>query len=149
MDTLQIGPWIVKYDAQATRQRYSQIQIGDPERCGCHPCLNFAAAREELYPDEVRKVLAKLGIDYTREAEVAHTHRVRPGRHFYLGWFHCVGQVEVIGDEPIDAVHVTEDFSWSFRNGRDVAYDVFAGCALVQIDFTAEIPWVLEVQEPQ
>ncbi|MHC4185506.1 MAG: hypothetical protein ACYSR4_06190 [Planctomycetota bacterium] len=149
METVQIGPWIVKYDAEATRRRHAHIETGGPERCGCEPCLNFTAARENVYPDKVRKIFAQLGIDYTKEAEVAYTCRIRPGWHSYLGWLHFVGKVEEVLEETVGSIPVNERFSWSFRNERHLAHEVFSGQPLVQIDFTAEVPWVLEVQEPE
>lgn len=149
METLEIGPWIVKYDAEATRCGYAQIERGGPEGCVCEPCLNFAAARDNVYPDEVKKIFVELGVDCTKETEVAHTHRVRPGWHFYLGWLHCVGKVEEAIEEGTRFVRVNKRFSWFFRSERHLAHEVFSGQPLVQIDFTAEVPWVLEIQEPE
>ena len=86
METMSIGPWVVKYDAETTRAVYAQIESGDAERCGCEPCLNFARVREKVYPQEALKVLDKLGVDFTKEAEVYHFSKVRPGWHHYGGY---------------------------------------------------------------
>jgi len=146
METLQIEPWIVKYDAEATRKRYSHIEIGYPERCGCELCQNFAATREKVYPEEVRRILAQLGIDYTKEAEVAYTCRIRPEWHSYIGWFHFIGRAEEVRGELQDYVRIGNHFSWCFRN---IAENVFSPYPLVEINFTAEVPWVLEAKEPE
>jgi hypothetical protein len=146
METLHIERWIVKYDSEATRKRYSQIEIGGPEACGCEPCLNFAAARERVYPDEVKRTLAELGVDYTKEEEVAHTCRIRPGLHSYIGWFRFIGRVEETTVESSDSVRIGNHLSWCFGN---LAENVFSPYPLVQVDFTAEVPWVLEVKEPE
>ncbi|MHC4332401.1 MAG: hypothetical protein ACYSUV_01465 [Planctomycetota bacterium] len=149
METLQIGPWIVKYDAEATRRRYEHIDSGLPEKCRCEFCLNFAAARENVYPEEVKKIFVQLGIDYTKEAEVAYTCRMRPGWHSYLGWLHFVGKVEEVLEETIECVPVSKGFRWYFTKAGDVGHEVCSGQPLVQIDFYAEVPWVLEIQEPE
>lgn len=155
--SLHIGPWIVQYDEKATRQAYNQIDIGDPERCRCEYCLNFAAAREKIYPEEVRKIFKKLGIDYKKEVEVYHLKRIKPGWHCYGGWFHFVGTIEEVvnkltpidvNGKPTDYAPINENFSWHFRSERDLANNAFSDQPLVQIDFDAKVTWVLETKEP-
>ena len=157
MEILHIDPWIIKYDKEATLQAYDQIEIGDPERCGCGHCLNFAAARREIYPEKVKKIFEKLGIDYKKEVEVYHLQRIKPGWYYYGGWFHFVGTiVEVVNNlvpldvngEPVDYVPINKDFSWYFRSKRDLAHNAFHDQPLVQINFTCNVPWILNTQEP-
>jgi len=160
METIQIGPWIVKYDKEATCQAYSQIEIGATERCKCEPCQNFAAVREKVYPKEAIEIFNKLGIDYKKEVEVSHVWRISPGWHFYSGSFHFVGVIEEIIDDlkPVDAngktidyVPVNEYFSWYFCPRLYLPADkAFADQSLVQLDFSHDkVPWVLEVKEPE
>ncbi len=42
--------WTVAVDVEATTKAYAGIERGDAERCGCTPCVNFVAAREQVYP---------------------------------------------------------------------------------------------------
>jgi hypothetical protein len=163
METLQIGPWIVKYDAEATRQAYSQIENGDSDRCGCEPCHNFVQVREKFYPEEALRVFDKLGIDYTKEVHLSHVWRESPGWHLYDGSFYFVGLIEktiehlkAICDDgkKADFAQLTEHFHWfffrpSFWYGEEVG-NAFGGQPVVEINFAHfRVPWVLEVQEPE
>jgi hypothetical protein len=74
--------WLLRCDAETTRAAYARIENGAPERCGCDHCLNFIAQRDQRdqsYPRGVLDLLASLGIDYRREAEVHHLARLPSG----------------------------------------------------------------------
>ena len=90
-------------------------------------------------------------MDFTKEAEVYHFSRIRSGLHHYGGCFHFVGTVEVIGDEgePLEFLHLNENFSWWFSSKRDLADRAFAEHPVVQVIFDVKVPWVLEAEEPQ
>ena len=94
MEYVVFGRWQLETEREATRRAYAHLEAGGPERCGCAHCRNFAAARMEVYPVKVHRLFEDLGIDFTKEAEVYHMVRLRPGLHQYGGWFHCVGRVE-------------------------------------------------------
>src|SRR5258708_33550427 len=98
MKSVTFARWEIECDAAITRDLFSRVRSGAPERCGCTHCLNFAAAREQVYRVDVIRLLDSLGIPLDREAEVYHTHRVAPGRHHYGGWFHFVGRILSRGD---------------------------------------------------
>lgn len=158
METLHIKPYIVKYDEKATRQAYSQIDIGDPERCGCQHCLNFAAARDKVYPMEVLSLFDKIGIDYRKESEVYHLNKIKPGWHCYGGWFHFVGRLEYTDDARKPSENQAEvssfddekqQFTWRLSSRVGPGHTVFQDQQVVQINFTAKVPWVLEVEEPE
>jgi hypothetical protein len=42
---------------------------GEAERCGCSSCLNFAAQRTTVYPQDFLVLLNQLGIDPEKEGE--------------------------------------------------------------------------------
>ncbi|HUT28722.1 MAG TPA: hypothetical protein VMX13_02935 [Sedimentisphaerales bacterium] len=163
METLQIGPWIVKYDAEATRQAYRQIENGDSDRCDCEACDNFVQVREKFYPEEALRVFDKLGIDYRKEVHLSHVWRESPGWHLYDGSFYFVGLIEKIIEhlKPIredgkkaDFVPVTEHFHWVFFRPTVLyskeAGKAFAGEPVVEINFAHfKVPRVLEVKEPE
>lgn len=154
----EIFPWKITYDYEATRKAYAQINVGDPERCRCEHCLNFAAVRDEVYPREVREVFEEIGIDYRKESEVYHLYKISPGSHEYGGWFNFIGTVEYIDEsyrpskeKPgwLKYVTVSESFSWFFSDYRVEAYHkAFSNQPIVQIDFNAIVPWVLKAKEP-
>ena len=90
MELLEYDGWILRYDREATKRAYEEIETGDPENCGCDPCLNFAASRDRIYPEEFRWLLDKLGIDPKKEVEVYHLAMIERGIHKYGGWFHFI-----------------------------------------------------------
>jgi hypothetical protein len=156
METLQIGPWVIKYDADSTRKVYEQIPDGDAERCGCEFCMNFSLARNQVYPKDVIQVLTKLGVDFKKEEEVYHFRRVEPGWHHYGGNFHFVGTIGTVSPKKNsdaqssqeDFIAVNQNFSWFFNTKRDLAIDAFGDQPLVQIIFNVRVPWLLETEEP-
>jgi hypothetical protein len=136
---------------------YASISIGSPEECGCEPCLNFAAARAGIYPAEVLALFEKLGIVPNREAEIYHMARLSSGKHLYGGWFHLVGSILSGADaakqvaenlwQP-DLEGTSENFSLGFSSRLELVRKPFAGLPLVQLEFTAKVPWVLSSTDP-
>jgi hypothetical protein len=93
MEQITFARWEIECDAATTRELFSRVLSGAPERCGCTHCVNLAAAREQVFSGEVLRLFEQLGIAPNREAEIYHTHRIRPGKHHYGGWFHFVGRI--------------------------------------------------------
>ena len=105
------------------------------------------------------QVLDRLGISPPWEVEVFQICRLPSGLHFYGGWFHFVGSIE--SGQP--AWKVVESAA-SFKSAdfeplfpglaigfhADVALvrPVFEGLPLVQLEWSAELPWVIEAPEP-
>jgi hypothetical protein len=133
------------------------VAAGGPEECGCQPCLNFASARAQIYPAQVLALFEKLGISAHREVEVYHMARLSSGRHLYGGWFHVVGSILSGADaakqvaenlwQP-DLEEANENFSLGFTSRLALVRVAFAGLPLVQLEFTAKVPWVLSSTEP-
>src|SRR5262249_51225748 len=94
MDQLQLGDQVIRYDREQTRKAYSAMRGGDAEaeRCGCSYCLNFAAQRATVYPENFRGLLDQLGIDPEKEGEVYECGPVGPLRA-YGGWFYFAGEL--------------------------------------------------------
>jgi hypothetical protein len=102
--------------------------------------------------------LRKLGISWDREAEVYHMARLGSGKHFYGGWFHFVGLILTGADgaKPIgeslwkpDLEKVTEDFSLGFTSRVELLKKPFEGKPIVQVEFTANLPWLVSAPEPK
>src|SRR5437879_3879445 len=93
MTKLRLGDQLVRYDRDATLSAYAHLQQGWAEKCGCSGCRNFIAAREQVFPDAFRTVLAELGIDLSKEGEAIHHGPVEGNLHFYGGWFYFVGEL--------------------------------------------------------
>jgi hypothetical protein len=106
----------------------------------------------------VLALLEKLGISSNREAEIYHMARLKSGRHLYGGWFHFVGSVISGADaakqvaeniwQP-DLAEASEYFSLGFSSRLGLVRESFRGTPLVQLEFTAEVPWVLAMPEPE
>lgn len=156
MNTITIREWLVTHDEKATRIAYEQIITGGAEKCGCDYCLNFAAARERVYPSEVRDLFEQLGIDYRKEAETFHCNREETGLHCYSGWFHFIGSLGYLYPKhaALDRTQILElapgsQFVWSLSQSMDQCHSVFKNKSLVQFGFAAIIPWVIDIAEPE
>lgn len=158
MELITFARWQIECDPATTRNLYARVQLGSPETCGCGPCLNFAAARKQAYPVDVIRLFDSLGVDHNREAEIYHTHRIRPGEHHYGGWFHFVGRI-VNGSDAckqiatnawgFDLEKISAEFQLGFTNRIGLLREAFKGQPVVQIEFQAVVPWLLAVAEPE
>jgi hypothetical protein len=156
MQRLECYRWLLSCDPEATRQCYAAIPSAGPESCGCAPCLNFVAARDRAYPADVRDLFHRLGITPLREAEVYHIARLDSGLHLYGGFLHFVGSIEEGKDAhgpsgAVDLETVNDHFSIGFTASAHTSQvpHSFSQSSLVQIEFSAEIPWVLPDPEPE
>jgi hypothetical protein len=136
--------WIFECDVEATRAAYDSIASGGAEACGCGYCLNFIEARRQVYPAEMLDLFARLGIDYRKEVEVYQMTRSASGLHLYGGWFHFVGQIL---KQPVAPEKLSGQFSVDFLMSNSLAAEAFADRPLVQVEITAEIPWLLEEEK--
>lgn len=153
MDQINFGRWRLEYDVQATRQASASIANGAPESCGCLYCRNFIAARDRAYPPEALQLFDRLGIDPAREAEVYQLAKTQPGRHFYGGFFHFVGQIVRGADalSPSGAVELepmNEWFSLGFTAAVSLIPSGLKDLPVVQLEFMTTVAWVLPEPEP-
>jgi hypothetical protein len=105
----------------------------------------------------VRSLLEKLGISPNREVEIYHMARLESGRHLYGGWFHFVGSI-ISGADAAEKVaeniwrpnleESSEYFCMGFSSRLELVREPFARLPLVQLEFTAKVPWVLATAEP-
>ena len=91
MKAIRFGRRELAADLEATREAYINVSKGGPEECPCEPCKNFIAARKGIYPAEVLALFHKLGISFSREAEVYHMARLQSRKQLYGGWFPLCG----------------------------------------------------------
>jgi hypothetical protein len=149
MERIIFCRWCVCCDQAATRRAYEAVRTGSPEECGCRDCRNFAAARGAVYTPEPLGLLDRLGIDSRKEAEIYQCSRLDSGLYLYGGFFHFVGSVEG-GDDALrpdgrmDLEPLTEHFGVGFTRRVALVRAPFAGLSLVQLEFLAQVPWVLE-----
>ena len=140
MEELRLGDQLVRFDREATAAAYGNLQSGDADRCKCAYCRNFAAQRASVYPQAFRTFLDQLGIDPQKEGEVydlagADERRIRPTG----GWFYFVGELIEKGERLIQE----GDFQYWFQPSFPRAPAAFGG-EVAAIEFSAQVPWVLD-----
>ncbi|MFI5300422.1 MAG: hypothetical protein ACHREM_20225 [Polyangiales bacterium] len=155
---MKLGRWVLRAEPEITRALYAKVDRGGSDECPCDLCENFVAARDRAFPDGFLRALDELGVDPRKEIETTRWCRVREGVHRYGGWFHAVAVVES-GDEgrvytegagsTFALERLADGFSagvlWSRLN---LVRPSFRGHALVEIEFDAEVPWVIATPEP-
>lgn len=154
MTRIEIAGWVLECDPGATAKAHAQVPHGAPEACGCAGCRNFAAARLAAYGPEFRALLASLGVPADREAEIYECGPAeRWGWRRYGGWFHAVGRL--VRDPLVDAapagrpfVALARGFEVYFAGGGSLVPEPFAGQPVVQVEFEAQVPWVLAEPAP-
>jgi hypothetical protein len=176
MEVITFRNWKFRIDSSQTELAYQAI-VGTTNSCECHWCANFVAAREEVYPSEVLAVLTDLGLDHTKEADLYQqdidvAHRTI----LYRWWFYSIGYIEegpqaweYVGHKPDDVLPVDvwdkhlealrespRYFAIGFSDsaGRRKSEEEFVPVelkpySLMQVEFNAEVPWVLNIPLPQ
>jgi hypothetical protein len=153
MMQIKFKKWIIQCDVDATRKAYAKIKSGGPEECGCNTCKNFVAARQYTYPQEVSSILEQLGISINKEAEVYHNCKLESGLHDYGGWFHFIGSIEEGPDSKrqiaentftFELERIDNRFAMGFTADIALVQRSFGNQPVVQVEFEAEVPWVIE-----
>jgi hypothetical protein len=144
MEEFRLGDQLVRYDRGATVAAYTAVPSGDAERCNCIYCRNFAAQRSTVYPPGFLALLNQLGIDPNKEGEVYDAAGdfevcIRPTG----GWFYFIGELVEKGDKLIQA----GDFKYWFQPSFPRASACF-GEHVAAIEFSAQLPWVLDENPP-
>jgi hypothetical protein len=162
MKEVKYKRWEFYADVEGTREAYSSINVGGGEDCGCNTCLNFVAARDQVYPQEVLELFEQFGIDYRKEIEVYHICKTETGKHLYGGWLHFIGDFKsgksftvITPVAPntqvftLDFEEIDKNFQISFTENGGLYWNEFKGKQLVQVEFLIEVPWMLkEIEEP-
>jgi hypothetical protein len=99
----------------------------------------------------VSSLFDELGINSCREAEVYQMGRLESGLHQYGGWLHFVGRIEEKTDRvgKFDLEGGTGPFTLYFHDKPVLIPDPFRALPLLQLEFTAQVPWVLHEPEPE
>ena len=153
MTIIKFKEWEFIVDRELTKFTYDNVDLGGPESCGCNECKNFANNREDIYPEEIKKLLDQLGINYKKESEICYYCRLTEGLHYYGGWFHFKGEFKGkdctvttdSGGITFDLTPINDRFSIGFR--YDSALTFFDKKEnLVQIEFDTKTPWTINKQ---
>lgn len=151
-----VGPWLIECEPETTRSCYARIPPGIG--CDCTTCRNVEALGPAAFPPGAHYIFEELGIDFHKPAEVYHLTRLENGLQYYGGWYHCVGHIESgPGMQPRERPSSTSDFERAIAtehftlwcsSRHDLVPEPFRGLPLVQVEFTAELPWVISEPEP-
>jgi hypothetical protein len=147
--------WVFEVDKELTEQTYADVLAGGADSCRCDDCKNYVAYRDNIFPIEILELFAELGIDYRKEVEIT-VFEVKPnGLHHIMGWFHFKGYVlsgkdyrvpihgTIHSGYTFDLTKIHENLSIGFAEGNDLTF--FKDREdLVQIQFAANIPWVID-----
>jgi len=141
MNQIQSGDQTIRYDREQTVKAYSAMRTGDPERCGCSYCLNFASQWETVYPESFRRLLDQLGIDTQKEGEVYECGPDGPLR-VYGGWFYFIGEFIELGRHR--TTDVASDFQYWFADGkRLLAPAAEFGANVLAVEFLTKLSGVI------
>lgn len=94
MTTIHFRDWILTVDREVTASTYAAVANGSSEDCKCDECINYLANRSNAFPEEIKLLFDRLGIDYRKESEVWRMYKVKDGIHLYSGLFHFKGSFE-------------------------------------------------------
>lgn len=150
--TIKYRDWIFEVDKQTTEENYKKIIGGGAEGCDCGNCKNYIANREIVFPEDVRKLFIELGVDYQKEVEICTYNKLTNGLYFIGGWFHFKGKIKngkdyrlilPNGGYSMDLTKINQDFKIGFAEESTETYFENKD-DLVQIEFTTNIPWIIE-----
>jgi hypothetical protein len=145
--------WEFEVDFLLTQQAYQKFPAGGSDTCNCSDCKNYSAYKNNVFPEEIKKLFIELGVDFKKEVEIWSIHKLGNGFHKIAGWFHFKGKI-ISGVDcrkmkkdgngyTTDLTSISENFEIGFTPGSDLTFfDKKDG--LIQIEFIADIPWVIE-----
>jgi len=139
---------LLQSDRLGTEKLYKEVTLSGTEECNCGQCKEFLTIRDYLYPDEIRGLFTKLGIDINKDFELCDYGDEETG-HVYSWWFHFVGKI-IEGDDcsvalqaggyTMNLIPINEFFKIGFT--KNISMSFFEGRNdLIQVELWAEIPW--------
>ena len=152
MEIVQFKNWKFEVDKTLTIETYSNIVTSGAESCLCNDCKNYIENRQNVFPDEIKKLFLNLGIDFNKEVEVLSYQILPNGLHHIAGWFHFKGKISDgkdckndIENEvfQIELTNIGNNFSIGFCEQSSLTFFKNKD-RLIQVEFEAYIPWVID-----
>lgn len=158
-ETIRVGRWTLRPDLRRTREAHAALAHSGAAACICDGCKNFEAVRAQFLSGPIGAILEQLGITPPWEVEVYETGRAESGLHQYGGWFHFVGTIEsgdhswreMPGHPSVrvpDFETLTPALKVGFHNDAALVRDSFKGMPVVQLEFLADLPWLIDSEPP-
>lgn len=126
---------------------YKQIEVNGTQSCGCDDCRYFETIVEEIFPDEVKGLFLKLGVDIKKNFDVTDFGDGAAG-HNYNGQFLFKGslvegndcyELTNHGGYQVNLVSVNDHFKIGFT--KIVTNSFFnEEKEIVKIEFMAKMP---------
>ena len=147
------GNYVIDADTEKTRGIYRTLPLIS-QSCSCDGCRNFEQAVDVL-PEPVLAFFRTLGIDPKKMTECYVNCQNADGTLFYGGFCHLCGtliQGESAWGKTSEAssrcdadlmYHIDDHFCVSFGEACDLV-EVQFEAPVLQIEFQADIPWVLD-----
>jgi len=140
---VRVGDQLIRCDSAMTQKAYADITTDSAAECGCSYCRNFITQRATVYPQSFLDFLAQLGIDHTKEDEVFEYGPEENGKRLYGGWFFFTGQMIETGERQVEQ----DGIKYWIQPGKNLPRpNGEFGFDLLAVDFTLQVPWVLEEQ---
>ena len=151
---LDFKSYSVEIDAEATRRAYEALPRTD-EACTCSGCRNFSLAIGDALGEGGRRFFEELGVDPAKPTEACVDDALggADGTLLYGAWYRLCGRIErrfelppgTTGREWRDAMaRDVGDANVSFSEHVIGGKAGFGGGAIVQMDISARVPWVLD-----
>ena len=154
---VEIGQYKLDIDIAKTKRFYDSADRVS-QYCTCDGCLNFEKAVDFLSP-AVRTLFAELGVDMKKVRECYVNCTNNDGTLLYGGFYHICG-VLLSGQggwvkkdddhaywDSNSTIRTYPNFEISFNKEYDLLEKDFP-LPVIQLDFSANIPWVLKKRNP-
>lgn len=151
---LDFKDYSVEVDAEAARRAY-EAQPRTDEACACSGCRNFSLTIGDALGEGGRRLFEELGVDPAKPTEACADDALggADGALLCGAWYRLCGRIERRLELPLG----TTGREWRDAMSRDVgganvSFDErviggkvgFGGGAVVQMDISVSVPWVLD-----
>lgn len=149
----EFGQYKTDIDVEKTKHFYEKAEFVS-KSCSCDGCLNFEKAIDIL-PNSVTKFFANIGVDMRKVCECYVNYTKDEKTLMYGGFYHLCGNLlegksawKIIDDRTAywsndEAYAIDPNFHISFQKDIVLLEPDFP-LPVIQLDFSASIPWVLE-----
>lgn len=149
----EFGPYRIDMDVDRTRQWY-ETEPTVSQCCDCDGCVNYERAAD-LFPESVVSFFSAMGADVKKPIEAYVNCANRDRRTlWYGGWWHLCGALLEAGEDQDDWPAIARGVPFGPRGfcvafkGREDMVQKNCPRPVLQMEMFADIPWVLEKENP-
>ncbi|HEX3387382.1 MAG TPA: hypothetical protein VHS53_19435 [Mucilaginibacter sp.] len=150
LETVKYRDWFFEVDRSKTESLYAEIKLASSEECGCGNCKYFRSIIDSIYPEEIKMLFKKLGIDINKDFETTDFGGEEDG-HIYDGYFYFSGRIIQgkdcyvplpQGGHTSDLLYIDDVFEVGFTDKISISF--FENKKdLVQVQFMTKVAWEL------